>query len=56
MIAIDAQGNAVANLQDPQGEYPVITSAVEVETEDFLYLGSLVAPVVARLPKEDAGL
>ena len=46
-IAIDANGKVVENLQDPAGAYPINTTAVE--TEDYLYIGSLVAPNIARL-------
>jgi len=54
VIALDAQGKVVADLQDPSGAYPINTSVTE--TADYLYIGSLVAPVVARLPKSKAGL
>lgn len=47
VIAIDANGKVVENLQDPAGAYPINTTAVE--TEDYLYIGSLVAPRIARL-------
>lgn len=54
VIAVDAQGKVVADLQDPSGAYPMNTSVTE--TADSLYIGSLVAPAVARLPKSKAGL
>lgn len=54
VIAIDAQGKVVADLQDPSGAYPINTSATE--TAEHLYIGSLVAPVLARLSKAKAGL
>lgn len=54
VIALDAQGKVVADLQDPSGAYPINTSVTE--TADYLYIGSLVAPTVARLPKSKAGL
>jgi sugar lactone lactonase YvrE len=54
VIAVDAKGKVVADLQDPSGAYPINTSVTE--TADYLYIGSLMAPVVARLPKSKAGL
>ncbi|MFW6087963.1 MAG: SMP-30/gluconolactonase/LRE family protein, partial [Myxococcota bacterium] len=54
VIAIDAEGNIVANLQDPDGGYPLITAVTE--TDEHLYLGSLVAPHLARIPKAKVGL
>ncbi|MBU1903427.1 MAG: hypothetical protein KJ573_07525, partial [Proteobacteria bacterium] len=39
---------------DPAGSYPINTSVTE--TKDYLYIGSLVAPVLARLKKEKIGL
>jgi len=54
VIAVDSHGKVVADLQDPTGAYPMNTSVTE--TADHLYIGSLVAPVVARLPKAKAGL
>ena len=44
----------MANLQDPDGSYPINTSVTE--TKDYLYIGILVAPVLARLNKEKIGL
>lgn len=54
IIAVNAEGKVVANLQDPEGNYPQNTSVTE--TTDYLYIGSLVTPVLARLPKASAGL
>ena len=54
IMAIDDNGKVVADLQDPDGEYPVNTSVTE--TKDYLYIGSLVAPVMARLNKAKIGL
>lgn len=54
LVAVDADGRVVADLQDPQGAYPINTSATE--TDAHLYVGSLVAPVLARLDKAAAGL
>jgi sugar lactone lactonase YvrE len=54
IIAIDGEGKVLANLQDPDGSYPINTSVTE--TKDYLYIGSLVAPVLARLKKEKIGL
>lgn len=49
IIAIDRDGKVVKDLQDPKGGYPINTSVIE--TEDYLYIGNLVAPVLGRLPK-----
>jgi len=54
IMAIDGQGKVVADLQDPDGKYPLNTSVTE--TKDYLYIGSLVAPVLARLDKAKTGL
>jgi sugar lactone lactonase YvrE len=51
VIAIDGDGNVLEDLQDPDGGYPITTSVTE--TDDYLYIGSLVAPVLGRLPKAD---
>ena len=50
IIAIDDQGNVLIDLQDPDGSYPINTSVTE--TKDYLYIGSLVAPVLGRFKKE----
>ncbi len=47
VIAIDLDGRVTHDLQDPAGGYPLTTSVTE--TDDYLYLGSLVAPGVGRL-------
>jgi hypothetical protein len=54
VIAIDGNGQVVENLQDPNTKYPLNTSVRE--TKDYLYIGSLVAPALARLPKAKGGL
>ena len=54
IIAIDAGGKVVADLQDPHGGNPMNTSVTE--SAKYLYIGSLVTPVLARLPKAVAGL
>jgi hypothetical protein len=54
IIAIDGNGKVVADLQDPDGNYPINTGVTE--TEDYIYVGSLVAPVLGRLKKEKIGL
>lgn len=54
VIAIDGGGKVLADLQDPKGSYPINTSVTE--TKDYLYIGSLVAPVLARLSKTKIGL
>ena len=54
IIAIDETGLVVEDLQDPDGGYPINTSVTE--TKDFLYIGSLVAPVLGRIEKNKTGL
>ena len=54
IIAIDGNGQILEDLQDANTAYPQNTSVTE--TKDYLYIGSLVAPVLARLPKAKAGL
>ena len=54
IIAIDGGGKVLVDLQDPEGTYPINTSVTE--TKDYLYIGSLVAPVLARLNKAKIGL
>ena len=49
IIALDTEGNVIKNFQDPDTDYPKNTSVME--TDQHLYIGSLVAPVAARLPK-----
>lgn len=49
IVALDVNGQVLDNLQDPEGSYPKITSVTE--TRDYLYLGSLTAPVLGRLVK-----
>lgn len=47
VIAVDDSGRIVADLQDPSGRLPMLTSALEVP--GYLYLGSLSAPTAARV-------
>ncbi len=54
IIAIDGNGQVLEDLQDANTKYPQNTSVRE--TKDFLYIGSLIAPALARLPKAKAGL
>ena len=54
VIAVSAQGKILMSLQDPSGAYPLTTSAFEAE--DYLYVGSLTAPVMGRLHKRKIGL
>jgi hypothetical protein len=54
IIAIDEAGLVVEDLQDPAGGYPINTSVTE--TTNFLYIGSLVAPVLGRIEKGKIGL
>jgi hypothetical protein len=53
IIAFDAEGQILLDLQDPTGKYPLITSVTE--TDDYLYLGSLSAPTIGRLAKTKLG-
>lgn len=50
IIALDTAGKVVKNFQDPDTEYPKNTSVME--TDQYLYIGSLVAPFAARLSKD----
>jgi len=54
ILAIDGNGKILMDLQDPQTTYPQNTSVME--TKDFLYIGSLTAPVLGRVPKAEIGL
>lgn len=54
IIAIDETGLVVEDLQDPDGGYPINTKVTE--TKDYLYIGSLVAPVLGRIDKNKIGL
>ena len=54
IIAINGNGEVVANLQDPNAACPVNTGVTE--TSQYLYIGSLVTDFIARLPKSEAGL
>ena len=53
VIAVDESGRVVADLQDPSGMLPMLTTAIEVPATagrpGFLYLGSLQAATAARL-------
>lgn len=48
VIAVNDSGRVLTSLQDPEGAYPMLTSALEVP--GWLYLGSLSAPRAARVP------
>lgn len=54
IIAIDGNGKVLQDLQDPNTNYPQNSSVTE--TKDYLYIGSLSAPVIGRLPKAKAGI
>ena len=54
IIAIDDNGTVMTDLQDPDGSYPINTSVTE--TKAYLYIGSLVAPVLGRIEKEKIDL
>lgn len=47
VVAFDADGQVLSDLQDPSGRLPLLTSAVE--DANFLYLGSLTANAFGRL-------
>jgi sugar lactone lactonase YvrE len=54
ILAINGEGQVVANLQDPEARYPLTTGASE--TDEYLYISSLIAPDLARVRKSDIGL
>jgi len=54
IIAINRDGKVILDLQDPDGKYPINTSVTE--TKEYLYLGSLVTPVLGRIKKSKIGL
>jgi len=47
ILAISGEGEVLVNLQDPAATYPLTTGASE--TEEYLYISSLVAPELARI-------
>lgn len=47
VLALDEAGRVLTSLQDPDGGFPALTSALELP--GWLYLGSLSAPTAARL-------
>jgi hypothetical protein len=54
VIAIDDNGKVLIDLQDPDGSYPINTSVTE--TKEYLYIGSLFAPILGRIKKEKIGI
>ena len=54
IIAINGNGEVVADLQDPNAACPVNTGVTE--TSQYLYIGSLITDFIARLPKSEANL
>lgn len=54
VLAIDARGKVLISLQDPAGDYAFVTGAVETETH--VYVTSLKATTLARLPRAGLGL
>ena len=50
IIAIDDNGNVVADPLDPEGGYPINTSVTKTKAQ--LYISNLVAPVLGRIEKE----
>lgn len=53
VFAVDASGRVLESLQDPEGRFPMVTGVTE--TPGYLYLGSLVAPAIARVRYERPG-
>ncbi len=51
VVAIDGEGKVLMSLQDPKGAYPQTTGAIE--TDEYLYVSSLTAPILARYNKAD---
>jgi len=51
IIGINGDGEVVYNMQDPEGNFPMITGVCE--TPDYLYLGSLISPNIGRLKWSD---
>jgi sugar lactone lactonase YvrE len=49
IIAIDADGTVLDDRQDPRGAYPKMTDVLE--TERWLYIGSLQGGVLGRVPR-----
>jgi sugar lactone lactonase YvrE len=53
VLAVDDSGRVVADLQDPSGRLPMLTTAIELPATAgrpaYLYLGSLEAPTAARV-------
>lgn len=54
VIAINSDGEVLYSLQDPKGAYPATTGAWE--TEEYLYVSSLTASVLARYNKAELGI
>lgn len=49
VVAMDENGKILLSLQNPEGTYPVTTGVLE--TDDYLYITSLMANSAARMPK-----
>ena len=54
VFAMDAEGNVLSSLQDPNGIHHTNTGALE--TDDWLYISSLHADNLARISKETIGI
>lgn len=54
VFAIDRDGNVLTSLQDPEGQYPTTTGAIE--SEKWLYISSLHAPNLARISRDNADI
>lgn len=54
IVIIDSAGQIVRSFQDPNKQYETSTGAWE--TDNYVYVGSLTAPVLARYTKAQLGL
>lgn len=54
ILAIDRDGNVLTSLQDPEGQYPTTTGAIE--SEKWLYISSLDAPNLARISRDSINI
>ena len=54
IVALNENGEVIADLQDPDAGYPINTSVTE--TDRYLYIGSLFTKELGRLPKQNLSL
>lgn len=54
VFAMDADGQVLTSLQDPNGQHHTNTGALE--TDDWLYISSLHSDNLARISRENAGI